>query len=258
MKKPRYFFEIAYNGANYHGWQVQPNNITVQEVFEDRLSKKLRENLRTYGCGRTDTGVHARQFFVQFETLEDVQASLVHEMNAFLPRDIVCRRLFRVSAEREFHKLHARFDAYERQYEYILALKKDPFGINMKTTFHNDALDVELMQKAAEILPEYENFRTFSKLDTQVKNFLCQLNWAKWRRQGDDLIFNISANRFLRSMVRKIVGTMVWIGTGRMSLDQLREALETGDPAKSGIVAPPDGLYLIDIKYPENSLEEIT
>ncbi len=234
---------------------MQPNSTTVQEVFEDRLSKKIREEVRTYGCGRTDTGVHAKQFFLQFDTHQELSNDLVAEMNSFLPRDIACHNLWIVADHLENHKLHARFDAYERQYEYILSRRKDPFGIGQKTVFYTQDLDLDIMQKAAEILPEYSNFRTFSKLETSVKNFECQMNWAKWEQVGNDLIFNINANRFLRSMVRKIVGTMVWMGTGRMTIEQFREAIETGDPAKSGMVAPPDGLYLIKVKYPENTLQ---
>ncbi|MBI1183102.1 tRNA pseudouridine(38-40) synthase TruA [bacterium] len=256
-KKTRYFLEIAYNGANYHGWQVQPNSTTVQEIFEDRLSKKLREEIRTYGCGRTDTGVHARQYFVHFDTEQQLTRDLVHEMNAFLPRDIACYNLYRVAAHLNHHDLHARFNAFERQYEYIISLRKDPFGMGTKTAFYSQQLDIELMQQAADVLPEYSNFRAFSKLETNVKNFECQMNWAKWERKGNELVFNINANRFLRSMVRKIVGTMVWIGTGRMGIDDMREALESGDPTKSGMVAPPDGLYLVKIRYPENALEQL-
>lgn len=252
--KTRYFFEIAYNGANYHGWQVQPQSTTVQEIFEDRLSKKLREEIRVQGCGRTDTGVHASKFYLHFETEQKLTSNLVYEMNSFLPRDIACYQLMRVADHLDKYRLHARFDAFERQYEYVLALVKDPFGIGTKTTFWNDKLDVDLMQQAADILPEYSSFRTFSKLETQVKTFDVDLNWAKWTQEGNTLKFNINANRFLRSMVRKVVGTMVWIGTHRMTLDQLREAIESGDPTKSGMVAPPDGLFLVNVKYPEGSL----
>ncbi|MGB0429376.1 MAG: tRNA pseudouridine synthase A, partial [Bacteroidia bacterium] len=197
----------------------------------------------------------ARKFFVQFDTHQELTKDLVGQMNAFLPRDIACHNLWIVADHLENYKLHARFDAYERQYEYMIARRKDPFGIGSKTVFYSQNLDIDIMQKAAEILPEYSNFRTFSKLETNVKKFECQMNWAKWRLDGNTLIFNINANRFLRSMVRKIVGTMVWLGTGRMTLDEFRVAIESEDPTKSGIVAPPDGLYLIDIKYPENGLQ---
>lgn len=253
--KTRYFFEIAYNGANYHGWQVQPNSTTVQEVFEDRLNKKIREEVRTAGCGRTDTGVHAREFFLHFESEQEFTQELTNEMNAFLPRDIVCKNLYRVADHLDRYRLHARFDAFERQYEYILATRKDPFGIGSKTVFYSQDLDLEIMKEAAAILPEYSNFRTFSKLETKTKTFECSMNWATWEKKGNDLIFNINANRFLRSMVRKIVGTMVWLGTGRMTIDQFREAIETGDPTKSGMVAPPDGLYLVKVRYPDNALQ---
>lgn len=255
--KTRYFLEIAYNGSQYHGWQVQPNSTTLQEVFEDRLCKKIREQVRTQGCGRTDTGVHARKFFLHFDTEQELDRGLLKEMNAFLPRDISCINIYKVADHLDNYRLHARFDAYERQYEYILSVVKDPFGIGTKTTFWSQKLDVDLMQQAAEILPEYSMFRTFSKLESAVKTFECQMNWAKWEQQGNDLKFNINANRFLRSMVRKIVGTMVWIGIGRMTLDEMREAIESGDPTKSGMVAPPDGLYLVNVKYPENSLQEL-
>lgn len=257
MPKTRYFLQIAYNGAQYHGWQVQPNSTTIQEVFEDRLRKKIREEVRTHGCGRTDTGVHARKFFLHFDTEQVLDKSLVREMNSFLPRDISVIKMFKVAEHLDNYRLHARFDAYERQYEYLLSLKKDPFGIRTKTVFWSQELNLEAMQEAAAILPEYSMFRTFTRLETASKNFECSMNWASWERVGDDLKFNINANRFLRSMVRKIVGTMVWVGTGRMSIAQMRDAIESGDPTQSGMVAPPDGLYLINVKYPDNSLEEL-
>lgn len=254
----RYFFEIAYNGQNYHGWQVQPNSTTVQEVFEDCLKKKLREDTRTYGCGRTDTGVHASQFFVHFNSEKDLEVDFVKQMNAFLPRDIACKNLWRVSDRLERQKLHARFDAYERRYRYIIALGKDPFGIGFKTSLWAPLIDIPKMQEVADMLPNYTNFRTFSKLESVVKNTECDLKWAKWTQEGDDLVFEVSANRFLRSMVRKLVGTMVWVGMGKMTIDQVKEAIETGDPTKSGMVAPPDGLYLTHVFYPDDSLVKIS
>ncbi|MCB0738021.1 MAG: tRNA pseudouridine(38-40) synthase TruA [Bacteroidetes bacterium] len=250
----RYFFEIAYNGRNYSGWQVQPNSTTVQEVFEDCLRKKLREDTKTYGCGRTDAGVHASQFFVHFGSAQELSSDLVREMNAFLPRDIACKRLWRVSDHLERQKLHARFDAYERRYKYIISVGKDPFGIGLKTSLWAPNMNVELMQQAADVLPEYENFKAFTRLESAVKNHLCEFKWAKWTQEGDDLVFEVCANRFLRSMVRKLVGTMVAIGTGKMTIDQMREAIDLQDPTKTGMVAPPDGLYLTHVFYPENAL----
>ena len=255
--KTRYFFEIAYNGSQYHGWQVQPNSTAVQEVFEDRLSKKIREDVRTYGCGRTDTGVHARKFFLHFESEQTFDASLGYELNAFLPRDIACKKLYKVAAHLDHYRLHARFDAYERQYEYLIALEKDPFGIGHKTVFYSQKLNLDIMHEAAALLPNYSNFRAFSKLETTGKSNECKMYWAKWEQDGNQLKFTISANRFLRSMVRKIVGTMIWLGSGRMTLDEFKAGIESQDPTKTGLVAPPDGLYLIDIKYPDNSLELI-
>ncbi|MBI3143628.1 MAG: tRNA pseudouridine synthase A [Bacteroidetes bacterium] len=257
MQKTRYFFQIAYNGANYNGWQIQPNATTVQGVFEDCLSKKLHQPIRSYGCGRTDTGVHARQFFVQFDTDLALDHGLVREMNAFLPRDIACIHLYRVAAHLDHYRLHARFDAYERQYEYILSRRKDPFGIGTKTIFYQQELDLEAMQAAAQILPKYVNYKAFSKLESPDKSYEVKLNWATWEVRGDDWVFQVNANRFLRSMVRKLVGTMVWLGSGRMDLAQFESALASADPSKTGIVAPPDGLYLVQVKYPDNALEKL-
>lgn len=251
----RYFFEIAYNGRNYSGWQVQPNSTTVQEIFEDCLQKKLRHETQSYGCGRTDTGVHASSFFVHFNSHHELNQQLTMEMNAFLPRDIACKKLWVVSQERNRQKLHARFDAFERRYKYIINLGKDPFGIGLKTAIWAPNIRIDLMQEAAELLPQYNSFRTFTKLDSHVKNHEVDLKWAKWELHGDDLVFEVAANRFLRSMVRKLVGTMVWIGMEKMKIEQMQEAIELGDPAKSGMVAPPDGLYLTHVLYPENALE---
>ena len=255
--KNRYFLEIAYCGTNYHGWQIQPNNHTVQAEFEDRLSKKLREPIRSYGCGRTDAAVHASQYFVQFDTEQELNANLVYELNSFLPRDIAVKAMYLAVPQVDGKPIHARFDAYERQYEYYLSQVKDPFGIGRVTSVGSQKLDIELMQKAAELLPEYKVFKTFSKLDAGNKNYECTMYWAKWEQEGDKFKFTISANRFLRSMVRKIVGTMLLVGTKRMSIAEMRDAIESEDPAKAGLTAPPDGLYLSCVKYPEGTLQKL-
>ena len=204
----RYFLEFSYAGTNYHGWQRQPNAVSVQEVLEHALSTLLKETISLLASGRTDTGVHARQMFAHFDgklSLETFQ-QLVYQLNQFLPQDIVVHSLREVKAE-----AHARFDALSRSYEYHIALGKTPFGNSMHYRINQD-LDLEAMNEAAAILLEYEDFECFSKSRTDVKTFLCDISYAQWSKTKNGYIFTITASRFLRNMVRAIVGTLIEIG----------------------------------------------
>ena len=211
----RYFLEFSYAGTNYHGWQRQPNAVSVQEVLEHALSTLLKETISLLASGRTDTGVHARQMFAHFDgklSLETFQ-QLVYQLNQFLPQDIVVHSLREVKAE-----AHARFDALSRSYEYHIALGKTPFGNSMHYRINQD-LDLEAMNEAAAILLEYEDFECFSKSRTDVKTFLCDISYAQWSKTKNGYIFTITANRFLRNMVRAIVGTLIEIGLKKKDKD---------------------------------------
>ena len=203
----RYFLEFSYAGTNYHGWQRQPNAVSVQEVLEHALSTLLKETISLLASGRTDTGVHARQMFAHFDgkLSKETFQQLVYQLNQFLPQDIEVHSLREVKAE-----AHARFDALSRSYEYHIALGKTPFGNSMHYRINQD-LDLEAMNEAAAILLEYEDFECFSKSRTDVKTFLCDISYAQWSKTKNGYIFTITANRFLRNMVRAIVGTLIEI-----------------------------------------------
>lgn len=244
-KLVRYFLDIAYNGKNYFGWQRQPNEKSVQEVLEDSLSLLMGQPISVTGAGRTDTGVHARQLMVHFdaEEISDTE-HLKYRLNALLPKDIAVKELFRVKDD-----AHARFDALSREYEYWISLKKDPFleGLAYYTHF---VPDIEEMNQAAEILFEYIDFQCFSRSKTDVKTYHCSIKKAYWERKGDVLIFTISADRFLRNMVRAIVGTLLEIGYGKLDILDFHTIIQSKDRSNAGASAPAHGLYLTQIIYP--------
>ena len=195
----RYFIEFSYNGKNYYGWQNQPNAVSVQEFLENALSTLLRENIQVVGAGRTDSGVHAKQMFAHFDTCQHFEPEkLVHKLNSFLPKDIAIFRVFKV-----LDNAHARFDAVKRTYEYHISTRKNVF--NYQTSMHvNLPLSVDKMNVAAEILLKHTDFQCFSKSNTDVFTYNCEIYEAFWKKNDDMLIFTISANRFLRNMVRAI------------------------------------------------------
>ncbi|PVW16396.1 tRNA pseudouridine(38-40) synthase TruA [Marixanthomonas spongiae] len=242
----RYFIEIAYNGANYFGWQIQPNAITVQEVLETKLSILLKEPVKLTGAGRTDAGVHAKQLFAHVDVaeIEDLPA-LLFRLNSFLPKDIAVADIFKVN-----QAVHARFDAVEREYEYVVSLKKDPFLQGFAYQIHKMP-DVEMMNKAAETLLGHNDFQCFSRTKTDVKTYYCTIKKAFWRKQGDQLVFTISADRFLRNMVRAIVGTLLDVGFNKTSLKAFNQIIADKDRSKAGASAPAHGLYLTKVTYPK-------
>jgi len=243
----RYFIQLSYNGTRFHGWQVQPNAKTVQEEITKALSTILREDISILGCGRTDTGVHASYFIAHFDSENSslgLNSNFVYKLNRFLPKDIAIQKIMEVNPE-----AHARFDAVSRTYKYFVSLQKDPFTQEVFTPETRD-LDVRKMNQAAEILFNYIDFTSFSKLHTDVKTNNCKIMEARWIQSKSRLIFTIKADRFLRNMVRAIVGTMFEVGLGKMTLDEFAKVIEDKDRAKAGVSAPPQGLFLYDIEYP--------
>ena len=241
----RYFIKFAYNGKNYFGYQIQPNAASVQETLEKALSLLLRQPIAIVGAGRTDSGVHAREMYAHFDHEEEFEtALLVKKLNSFLPKDIVIFDFIKVHDE-----AHARFDATKRTYDYHIHTFKDAF-INEGSWYQHQALDVEKMNEACKILFDYIDFECFSKVQTDVHTFNCKIYEAKWEQHENQLKFTVSADRFLRNMVRAIVGTMINIGIGKISLDDFRNIIESKDRSQAGFSVPAHGLYLIKVEYP--------
>lgn len=243
----RYFIQLAYDGTQYHGWQIQPNGVSVQEVLEKSLYRISRKNFRLTGCGRTDAGVHARQFFAHFDDgdiTDQGLSSLMYSLNAVLPYDITVIDIFRVKEE-----AHARFDALSRLYRYYFSLRKDPFSRHYAASlFHQP--DVDLLNEGARIIAEYHDFTSFSKHHTQTATNLCTIFSAEWTISREQLVFTIKADRFLRNMVRAVSGTLLDLGTGKISLDQLRSIIEKKDRSAAGTSLPAKGLFLEEVAYP--------
>jgi len=245
----RYFIFISYKGTSYHGWQVQPNGITVQKILEEALSVVLNDKISTTGAGRTDTGVHALVFCAHFDSPEDdldTRKNLVYKLNSYLPKDISvsCIRKVRDDA-------NARFSALSRTYKYYISGQKDPFTEGSSWFIHGN-IDEEAMNRASSVLFNYTDFTSFSKLHTDVKTNNCKIYEASWEKNGNMLIFTIRADRFLRNMVRAIVGTIVDIGMGKRSLKEFEEIIDSKDRCKAGKSAPAKGLFLTGIEYPED------
>jgi tRNA pseudouridine38-40 synthase len=240
----RYFIQLSYNGKDFHGWQNQPNAITVQEVIEDALTKLLRAPIEIVGAGRTDAGVHAQMMIAHFETDQTLNDNLVFKLNSFLPKTIAIQSIKAVKED-----AHARFDALSRSYIYRISLVKDVFNFEQSYFFKNK-LNVDEMNRAAKILFEYKDFQCFSRSNTDVKTYNCKMMHAQWSVNGDELIFEISADRFLRNMVRAIVGTMLDIGVGKMKVEALHDVIQSKDRSNAGASAPAHGLYLTNIEYP--------
>ncbi|MGB7785522.1 MAG: tRNA pseudouridine(38-40) synthase TruA [Salinimicrobium sp.] len=242
----RYFLELAYFGKAYHGWQRQPTAITVQEVVEKAISTLLQQKIALTGAGRTDAGVHASQLYAHFDTSEELAKDLIYRLNSFLPKDIVIRDLFKVGAE-----AHARFDALSRSYEYHLVCSKDVFKTGTAYYVHKE-LDLEKMNEAAAILLDYSDFKCFSRSRTDVKTYKCDISHAYWEKTGHELVFYIKADRFLRNMVRAIVGTLLQIGLGKMEVQAMHEIIKSGDRSEAGASVPAHGLFLTRIEYPKS------
>jgi tRNA pseudouridine38-40 synthase len=243
----RFFIELSYNGKAYHGWQNQPNAISVQQVLEHALSKLLQENISIMGAGRTDTGVHASQMFAHFDIEKSFDIpTLLFKLNSFLPNDIAVHDIFQVK-----DSAHTRFNAISRTYQYKIALKKNPFLYDY--AYHIFfPLDVEKMNAACQILLQYNNFQCFSKINTDVKTYYCNIEEAFWEMNDGELVFTITANRFLRNMVRAIVGTMITIGLGKKEVEALHQIIQSQNRSEAGFSVPANGLFLTKIVYPES------
>ncbi len=244
----RYFIYLSYDGAAYHGWQVQPNAVTVQQQIEDALSTLMRIPVPVVGAGRTDAGVNAVLMVAHADFPAEVDVPhLVYKLNRLLPPDIAVKTLRRVKDD-----AHARFDAVSRRYHYRVVTEKSPFVRRYACRVSQD-VDFELMNRAAEILYEYTDFTSFSKLHTDVKTNNCRVTKAVWRKVGDcEWLFEIEADRFLRNMVRAIVGTLLQVGRGKLSLDGFRAVIENKARGEAGDSAVGEALFLVDVKYPED------
>lgn len=240
----RYFFSIAFDGSKYHGWQKQANGISVQEVIENVLNKFTGEIIEITGCGRTDTGVHAKHFIFHADVRQALDASVVHSLNCMLPHDIVLYRIIPVE-----EGAHARFDARERTYVYKIHFHKNPFN-RVYSSYQFPAPDMELMNEACKKLLTHTDFKCFSKSNTQVNHYECFITYACWHISEDGMEFKITANRFLRNMVRAIVGTMLDIGKGKINLRDFDDILNSGDRKRAGTSVPANGLFLTRVVYP--------
>ncbi|MFR9166055.1 MAG: tRNA pseudouridine(38-40) synthase TruA [Dysgonomonas sp.] len=244
----RFFIYLSYDGTNYSGWQNQPNSTTVQEVLEKAISTILRTPTEITGAGRTDAGVHARMMVAHFDAELDISElqPLCEKLNSFLPKDIAIQKIVPVTNE-----AHARFDATSRTYRYYLTTEKDPFKVNTHLRLFF-VPDIEKMNECANVLFEFEDFSSFSKSHTDVKTNVCKIMYAQWERQGSDFIFTIKADRFLRNMVRAIVGTLLEAGRDRLSVRGMQRIIKAQDRRTAGTSAPAQGLFLEDIEYPES------
>lgn len=251
----RYFIHLAYNGANYCGWQTQPGLPTVQQTLEEALSTLLRQKITVVGCGRTDTGVHASDFYAHFD-LKDLKGpkdlkdpkDLTFKLNSFLPPDIAIFDIFPVA-----DNAHARFDATARTYQYHVSDRRLPFRQGQYCRIYFKP-DLDKMNEAARVLMEYEDFTSFAKLHTQVKTNICHLTEAHWDEVGEEWVFTIRSNRFLRNMVRSVTGTLLDVGRGKLSIDGLREIVEKKDRCAAGVSMPACGLFLTKVDYPLDEL----
>lgn len=242
----RYLLQLAYKGTRYHGWQKQHNAISVQSVLEEKLSLLIGENIETLGCGRTDTGVHAKDFYAHFDTSQILDLNrMVFKLNQLLPDDIVALELYQVVDD-----FNARFDATSRTYEYWITQKPNPFLTEL-AWYQYGKPDIDQMNEAAGLLLGKKDFQCFSKVHTQVDNFICEITFARWEHKDDKLIFTITANRFLRNMVRAIVGTLLEVGKGKLSLEDLKLILERKNRSEAGQSVPARGLFLTRIDYPQ-------
>jgi tRNA pseudouridine38-40 synthase len=247
---PRFFIQLSYNGTKYNGWQVQENTPhTIQQVLEEKLSMLFQEKIELTGCGRTDTGVHAKNYFAHFDCAKDLSENVSHwlyKMNIILPNDISVRSIHKVSME-----AHARYDALSRTYHYYLHQFKDPF-LTDSSWYLYGPLDFEKMNEAAKILLSVDDFTSFSKLNTQVKTNICKITEARWEKTAEsEWRFVISADRFLRNMVRAIVGTLVEVGKGKISIEDFKKLISEKNRSEAGMSAPAQALFLWDIKYKE-------
>jgi tRNA pseudouridine38-40 synthase len=242
----RYFLEVAYKGTNYSGFQVQHNANSIQAEVEKVLAILFRQQINLTGSSRTDAGVHAFQNFFHFDTEINITEKNLYNLNSILPADIVAKAFHKVDSSS-----HCRFDAISREYNYFVYHKKNPF-LQDSAYYFPYKLNLEKLQEAAKILMQYTDFTSFSKRNTQVKSFMCNIYCSEWLQEKDRLIYKVIANRFLRGMVRGLVGTMLKVATGSITLEQLNHIIESRDCTRADFSAPSKGLFLLKVNYEEN------
>ncbi len=247
----RYFIYLAYDGTNYHGWQIQPNGISVQECLMKALSTFLKREVEVVGAGRTDAGVHASLMVAHFDNEENLDPIIITEkLNRLLPPDISVFQIRKVKPE-----VHARFDALSRTYQYYITNVKSPFNRHLKYRIYGN-LNFEAMNKAAHTLFDYTDFTSFSKLHTDVKTNNCRIIQAEWTQESkNDWVFTITADRFLRNMVRAIVGTLIEVGKGKLTIEEFKKIIESKDRGKAGSSVPGHALFLVNVEYSEQIFE---
>jgi tRNA pseudouridine38-40 synthase len=243
----RYFIEIAYKGTDFHGWQIQPDAVSIQETIQNGLQRLLGTKIDIVGAGRTDAGVHARQIFAHFDVEESLNTQdFTYRLNSVLPQTIIIKKILQVQPN-----THARFDALYRSYEYHIHLTRDPFIIDTSWQLFNVEIDIDLMNQASKVLLKYTNFKAFSKTKTDVKTYDCIITEANWFINDNKLIFRITANRFLRNMVRAIVGTLIEVGIGKRTISDFENVIIKQNRSKAGVSVPARGLFLSVVSYPE-------
>ncbi|MFT5903005.1 MAG: tRNA pseudouridine38-40 synthase [Bacteroidia bacterium] len=245
----RYFLKLSYNGTEFHGWQIQIGASSIQQEIEEKLSIILQSEISILGCGRTDAGVHAKEFYAHFETQNKLSLepqSLIHKLNTMLHRHVAIQEIIKVQPE-----AHARFNATKRSYEYRISKEKNPFSGDLAYKLNAD-LDLEKMNKACKLLLGEQDFGSFCKAKADNHTNLCNIFMANWQEEGNQIVFRISANRFLRNMVRAIVGTMLDIGQDKIMPEELTTIIEAKDRTKAGRSVPAHGLYLTKVEYPSN------
>lgn len=242
----RYFLEISYKGTNFSGWQIQDNANTVQAELNKALSTLLKTQTDSMGCGRTDAGVHGLGMIAHFDSEKEISENFQYQLNALLPKDIAINDVKKVKA-----KAHARFDALDRSYKYVIHQRKNPFSSN-DSYFFKQELDLNAIDEAITVIKNQKDFEAFSKVNTEVNHFNCDIFEAKWERSETGYVFQIRADRFLRGMVRTIVGTLLDVGEGKTTIDELRGILESRNRRKAGKSVPADGLYFLKATYPND------
>lgn len=250
---PRYVLDIRFKGTGYSGWQSQPNATTIQGEVDKALSTLLRTPVMTYGAGRTDAGVHALQLPAHFQLEEDLHPRFHNAINSLLPRQISVMKIYRGASD----NFHARFDARERAYRYQIIFRKDPL-LYQQAWWCKENLNVEAMKEAAAVIPEFKSFESFCKSNADNSTFLCDILESRFEWEGAVLVYHVRANRFLRGMVRAIVGTLAEVGLGKRDVAGMRTLLKARDRTLAGPSAIADGLFLSEVKYETAALEEIS
>jgi tRNA pseudouridine38-40 synthase len=247
----RYFIEVAYNGAAYSGFQIQENAHSVQAEVEKAFSIIHRKPVELTGSSRTDAGVHALQNFFHFDYEDEVNPRAIYKMNAILPADLVVKNIYAMPQE-----AHSRFDALGREYKYFIYHDKNPF-LHDRAFYFPYTIDVEQLRIAAHVLKEYTDYTSFSKRNTQVKTFNCNISVSEWIEENGCLVYHVKGNRFLRGMVRALTATMLRVGRGKYSIDDFRKIIEARDCTKADFSVPPHGLFLVNVQYPEGYLQQV-